>query len=68
MNKASGRYAYLIVMSVIWLLLALMPPLGPYHHSGSLFSSWKEFLAVGVLPLLVFWGGILIYKIRNKSC
>lgn len=66
MRKIFGKYGYLIVMSVIWLLLALMP-VRNVLSADSIFASWYEFLFVGIAPLALFWGCLWLTAICRKK-
>jgi hypothetical protein len=65
MRKIFGKYGYLIILSVIWLLLALMP-VKNILASDSIFASRYEFLFVGIVPLVLFWGCIWVRTIVRK--
>lgn len=47
----SGWYRLLIVVSIVWIMLALV-------YSGS----WRLFVLYGVMPVTLFWGIVWIER------
>lgn len=60
-SNLSGWYRLWVVASVIWFVFALIytDPWSrrmPDFVGGYTENNWNEFLVVGMMPLLFFWG------------
>lgn len=70
LSKISAWYRVAIICSILWVIGALIITDPWIRVGGSSFSSfgnsfsssnnWNEFIYVGILPVLFFWGGLWI--------
>ena len=72
MVRISGGYRVLVIISMIWLVMALIET-KPWPQYGNImrayYMNWDGFLGVGILPLLLLWGIIWIAKgFKKKGC
>jgi hypothetical protein len=56
-SRLSGWYRLWVVLSCIWILFIYIA-FEVWEYPGN----QKEFILIGVLPILIFWGSIWIYK------
>jgi hypothetical protein len=67
LSKLSGWYRLLIVSSVCWIIGALIA-IDPWTRYGRRAgNNWDEFLLVGILPIVIFWGLIWIVQGFRKA-
>ncbi len=70
-SELSGWYRVAFVMSLIWIIGVLIgiEPRQLYSQSGRgrSYVNIDDFLLIGVLPVVIFWGLIWIVKGFKKS-
>ncbi|MFH1672645.1 MAG: hypothetical protein ABIF87_04390 [Pseudomonadota bacterium] len=68
-TKLSGWYRIGIVVSIIWIIVALIAT-DPWTHlgrRGGSYNNWDVFLLVGILPVVALWGFVWIRHGFNKD-
>jgi len=67
MNKTKGFLRIGIVLSVLWLFVMAFEH-SMWQRGGILGNNLDDFVAQGVLPLVIFWGLVwAIAGFRNKD-
>jgi hypothetical protein len=67
-SDLSGWYRLLIVISIIWIIFALiMTDPWTTHGRGRTYNHWSEFLFFGILPVAILWGVIWIKQGFKKE-
>ncbi len=60
LSQISGWYRLFIITSIIWMVVVLIgtEPWGTHgvRGGGRIANGWEEFLALGVLPIVILWG------------
>ena len=68
-SELSGWYRLLIVISIIWVIVALIGT-NPWTYSssrGGSYNNWDNFFLVGILPVAILWGVIWIRQGFKKD-